>query len=264
MSEGTPGIPGRAERAASFGAAADAYERGRPPYPARAVDWLLAGAGDRVIDLGAGTGKLTRLLTARGLDVTAVEPSDGMREHLAAAAPGARVLAGSAESIPLPDGCADVVTAAQAWHWADTARAVPETARVLAPGGSLALVWNVRDERADWVARLGRLLHPAGARPTAGAGVAALAERPDLYGPTETFTVEWSAELGPAELVDLVASRSYVIMLPEPDRAELLARVRELTVRHPALAGRERFSMPYITRCYRAGRLATGVTSARR
>ncbi|MBP2704933.1 methyltransferase domain-containing protein [Microbispora sp. RL4-1S] len=246
----------RARQAASFGAAAAAYERGRPPYPPEAVDWLLADTGRRVIDLGAGTGKLTRQLSVRGLDVTAVEPSGGMREQLVAAVPGVRVLAGSAESIPLPTGAADAVLVAQAWHWVDTARAVPEVARVLAPGGVLGLVWNMRDEREDWTARLGRLLHPLGDAPTNGVGVAALADRPDLFLPVETHVVEWRHELGAEELVDLVASRSYVITLPDPERTALLAEVRDLVARHPALAGKTRFELPYVTYCYRARRTA--------
>ncbi len=244
----------RAAQAGSFGAAADAYERGRPSYPAVAVDWLLRDTGRRVLDLGAGTGKLTRRLLARGLDVTAVEPSEGMREQLVAAAPAARALAGTAESLPLPDAVMDAVLVAQAWHWVDTRQAVPEAARVLAPGGVLGLVWNVRDERDEWTARLGRLLHPNGAPPTHGVGVAALAERPDLFGATETHTVEWRHELGRDELIDLVSSRSYVITMPDAERAALLAEVAELAARLPAPSGRDRVTVPYLTRCYRARR----------
>jgi SAM-dependent methyltransferase len=229
------------------------YERGRPPYPPEAVDWLLAGAGERVVDLGAGTGKLTRQLSARGLDVTAVEPSPGMRAQLTAVVPGVRALEGSGESIPLPDGSVDAVLVAQAWHWVDPARAIPEVARVLAPGGVLGLVWNIRDDREDWVARLAGLMHPDGEPPrTSGVGADALADRPDLFEPVETHTVEWRFELGPEELVDLVASRSYVITMPERERGALLDRVRDLTATHPALAGRERVEMPYVTRCFRA------------
>ena len=109
----------RREQATSFGAAAGAYERGRPPYPAEAIDWLLPPGAARVLDVGAGTGKLTRQLAARGLDVVAVEPLPGMREQLARAVPGVPVHPGTAEDIPLPDGSVDAVLAAQAWHWVD-------------------------------------------------------------------------------------------------------------------------------------------------
>jgi SAM-dependent methyltransferase len=228
------------------------YERGRPPYPSEAVDWLLAGAGPRVLDLGAGTGKLTRQLLARGLDVTAVEPSDGMREQLTAVVPGVRALAGTAESIPLPDRSVDAVVVAQAWHWVDTRRAVPEVARVLAPGGVLGLVWNLRDERVDWTARLGRLLRTGDVPPTGGVGVDALAEHSDLFETVETYAREWRYDLGHEDLIDLVASRSYVITMPSAERAALLSRVRDLITSHPALAGRDRIEMPYLTHCYRA------------
>ena len=254
MTNPAPDAHERAVQAGSFGAAADAYERGRPPYPQEAVDWLLQDTGCRVLDLGAGTGKLTRQLTARGLRVTAVEPSAGMREQLTAAVPQARALAGTAESLPLPDAVMDAVVVAQAWHWVDTRRAVPEAARVLAPGGVLALVWNVRDEREEWTARLGRLLHPNGAPPTHGVGVAALAQRPDLFEAVETFTVQWRHELSREELIDLVSSRSYVITMPAAERAALLAEVAELAARHPAPKANGRITLPYLTRCYRARR----------
>ena len=237
-----------AAMAGSFGAAAAVYERSRPGYPAEALDWLLPPGARRVVDLGAGTGKLTRLLHQRGLEVTAVEPSDGMREELERAVPSVRSLAGSAEALPLPDGAADAVVVAQAWHWVDPARAVPEVARVLTPGGRLGLVWNVRDERHDWVARLGDLLdgggrpHDNSVDPQVGAP----------FGPLETHTVEWSQATTPEGVVELAASRSYVILLPEGERRALLDRIRALFAEHPDLAGRETVALPYLTRCFRA------------
>ncbi len=122
----------------SFGAAAVTYERARPSYPDEAIDWLLPPGARRVLDLGAGTGKLTRGLRDRGLDVVAVEPSAGMRDQLARVLPGVRALAGTAERIPLAGHAVDAVLVAQAWHWVDPARAVPEAARVLAAGGRSA------------------------------------------------------------------------------------------------------------------------------
>ncbi|MEY9874210.1 SAM-dependent methyltransferase [Streptacidiphilus sp. MAP12-33] len=251
----------RSAQATSFGAAAAAYERGRPEYPEAALDWLLApgpegGAAPRaVVDLGAGTGKLTRSLCARGLEVSAVEPSEGMREQLSAAVPGATVLAGSGESVPLADGSADVVLAAQAWHWVDTSLAVPEVARVLRPGGHLGMVWNVRDEREDWVAALGRLLYPGGTPVIGGVGVEGLAAHPDLFGPVERHDVEWVNTLTGDQLLDMVASRSYVITMAEAEREALFAEVRDLLAHHPSLAGRSHVELPYRTECYRARRL---------
>ncbi len=213
-----------AGRAASFGSAADAYERGRPSYPAAALDWLLPRHARRVLDLGAGTGKLTRQLRDLELDVVAVEPSAGMREQLAQAVPGVALLDGTAESIPLPDHSVDAVLVAQAWHWVDPARAVPEVARVLTPRGRLGLVWNIRDERVGWVADLGRTMHRHGEED--GGDPAPVVGPP--FGPLQRHQVEWGYRLSAAALVDLVASRSYVITLPSPQRTALLADVRQL------------------------------------
>src|SRR5438876_726690 len=136
---------GRRSLATSFGAVADAYERARPEYPAGAVLWLVGDTPVDVVDLGAGTGKLTRGLVALGHRVTAVEPLPEMLAQLRAAVPDATPLSGGAEAIPLADASADVVVCAQAFHWFDQPVALREIARVLRPGGSIALAWNVRD-----------------------------------------------------------------------------------------------------------------------
>ncbi len=235
-------------RAGSFGAAAAAYNRGRPPYPAEAVDWLLPHEARRVLDLGAGTGKLTRQLADRGLDVVAVEPSAGMREELARALPTVTLLAGSAEAIPLADNSVDTVLVAQAWHWVDPARAVPEVARVLAPRGRLGLIWNVRDQRQGWVAELGRIMHAHGEEDDTG---------PDPsvgppFAPLVRHDFAWESRTTPDGLVDLVASRSYVIVLGDEERAALIADVRHLLATHPALDRTDRIVMPYMTQCYRS------------
>ena len=144
----------RRGRASSFASVADAYERARPEYPDDAVRWLVGDEPADVVDLGAGTGKLTRRLVALGHRVTAVEPLAEMLEHLRLAAPEARAVTGSAEQIPLPDASADVVVSAQAFHWFDHQAALPEMARILRPGGRVALVWNTRDSREPWTAAL--------------------------------------------------------------------------------------------------------------
>jgi SAM-dependent methyltransferase len=231
------------QQASSFGAAAEAYERGRPPYPPEAVDWLLPEGASRVLDLGAGTGKLTRQLRGRGLAVVAVEPSAGMREQLARAVPDVAVHAGTAEEIPLPDGSVDAVLVAQAWHWVDRSRAVPEVARVLVPGGQLGLVWNIRDEREDWVAELSQIIHDPNDHRRQDRGIIG-----PPFGPVEHRAVEWKHRLGPDELVNLAASRSYVITMPEEQRAAVLAGVRRLAGR----AGSGELVLPYVTECYRA------------
>jgi len=239
----------RREQATSFGSAAAAYERGRPPYPEEAIDWLLPSGATRVLDLGAGTGKLTRQLSARGLDVIAVEPLAGMREQLARSVPGVPVHAGTAEDIPLPDGSVDAVLAAQAWHWVDPARAVPEVARVLAPGGQLGVVWNVRDERVDWVAQLSRIIHDPG-EADGSRGDRATIGPP--FGPVGHRTVDWVHRLARDQLIDMVSSRSYVITMPAAQRAGVLAGVARLASTHPALAGHDELLLPYRTECFRA------------
>lgn len=232
--------------ASSFGAAAEQYQRGRPEYPRSAVEWLVPRRARRVLDLGAGTGKLTRSLVEAGLTVTAVEPSRGMRERLAAAVPGAVVLAGTAERIPLADASVDAVLVAHAWHWFDATLAVPEIARVLVPGGTLSLVWNMRDEAEPWVAALGTIMHQH-SRQAIDAG-------PDVgapFGPPERTEVRWRQPVTRQEILDLVASRSYVITMTAPERSRLLGEVAELLSDHPALSGSDEIEMPYVTRCTR-------------
>ncbi|MEV4705097.1 class I SAM-dependent methyltransferase [Actinoplanes sp. NPDC049316] len=235
------------EHATSFGSVSGRYERGRPPYPEAALNWLLPAGAPRILDLGAGTGKLTRQIAARGLPVTAVDPSDGMLAQLRHVLPGVPALQGTAEDIPLPAGSVDAVVCAQAWHWVDVARAVPETARVLAPGGTLGLIWNLRDETTGWVRRLGEILRsPEQPRRT---------ELGAPYGPVEHHSVRWTHRLDLDRLLDLVASRSYVILLSDDDRAGLLDEVRHLAATHPDLAGRDTFELPYVTQCARASLL---------
>ncbi|MDQ1714377.1 MAG: hypothetical protein QOC60_322, partial [Frankiaceae bacterium] len=222
----------RAVQAASFGAAAAEYARARPTYPDEAVDWLIPPGAARALDLGAGTGLFTRGLVARGLAVVAVEPSAEMRAQLVDALPAVTAIAGTAEQIPLPANDVDVVTVAQAWHWVDVERAVPEVARVLRPGGTLGLVWNVRDETVDWVAELGRLMHP-------GSEHDMFSDAPPVgppFGPIERRDFAWTHVVDRATVLDLVASRSYFIVLGQAERDEMLRNVRALLDTHPALA----------------------------
>jgi SAM-dependent methyltransferase len=236
----------RLVHASSFGAAADSYQRGRPGYPQSAVEWLVPRRAETVLDLGAGTGKLTRSLAGAGLKVTAVEPSRGMRELLAAAVPAARVLAGSAEKIPLADASVDAVVVAHAWHWFDAGLAVPEIARVLVPGGTLSLVWNLRDEAEPWVAALGAIMHRHSAQVIdSSPGIGA------PFGPPERIEVRWRQPVTRQEILDLVASRSYVISMPGPERDQLLGEVTELLGGHPDLSGHDVIELPYLARCTR-------------
>ncbi len=238
----------KARHAGSFGAAADVYERGRPSYPAAALDWLLPPGAVRVLDLGAGTGKLTRDLAGRGLEVMAVEPSDGMRAELSRCLPDVAVLAGTAEGIPLDSASVDAVLVAQAWHWVDPSRAVPEAARVLRPGGRLGLLWNCREEPEGWARDLGRILRTLGfmedhsGSPLVG----------PPFGPVERYDVRWTNPITADGLIDLVASRSYFIVRPSAEQAAVVAEVRRVIAREPGFRHGARVAMPYVTRCSRA------------
>ena len=228
-------------RSLSFGAQAAAYERGRPSYPPEAIDWLLPRHAHDVLDLGAGTGKLTTRLVERGLAVVAVDPIPEMLDVLSRSLPQTPALLGTAEEIPLPDNSVDAVLVAQAWHWFDPARAIPEVARVLRPGGRLGLVWNTRDERMGWVRDLGEIIghehDPFSSSVTL----------PEPFGDVERHQVEWTSYLTPQALLDLVASRSYCITSPDYVRTRTLDQVRQLLTTHPALAHSNGLALPYVT-----------------
>lgn len=234
------------DRSLSFGSAAAAYERGRPSYPPEAIDWLLPAGARDVLDLGAGTGKLTTRLVERGLDVVAVDPVQEMLELLRAALPETPALLGTAESIPLPDNSVDAVLVAQAWHWFDPALAIAEVARVLRPGGRLGLVWNTRDERLGWVRELGHII----GRDSDPLHTSTTLCAP--FGDLERHQVEWTNYLTPQALIDLVASRTYCITSPAEVRTKTLDQVRELLAAHPALANAHGLALPYVTVCVRA------------
>jgi SAM-dependent methyltransferase len=234
--------------ATSFALVADAYERARPGYPEDAVRWLAGDEPRDVVDLGAGTGKLTRSLVALGHRVTAVEPLPEMLELLPAAAPGAFALLGSAEVIPLPDASADVVTAAQAFHWFDHPVALPEIARVLRPGGRLALVWNVRDDRVAWVAELSEAI---GSETVESADTEGLLEPSRLFGPLERATFRFAQRLDRETLRDLVRSRSYCVTKARDEQEGILARVDRVFTEH---ASEGEIELPYLTECFRAAK----------
>jgi ubiquinone/menaquinone biosynthesis C-methylase UbiE len=236
----------RARRAASFDAVAEAYERARPGYPDDAVRWLVGEPPLDVLDLGAGTGKLTRSLVALGHRVTAVEPLPAMRGQLVRAVPGATALDGTAERIPAVAASFDVVTVAQAFHWFDHERALPEIARVLRPGGALALVWNMRDESVPWVAELGTLMRGG----TFGTRIAETTiPASGLFEPLERASFAHAQLVDEAALRDLVLSRSDCAVAPGDVRADVLGRLSGLFAAH-AVDGV--LALPYATECYRA------------
>jgi SAM-dependent methyltransferase len=240
-------------RAASFSAVADAYDRARPGYPPEAVEWLTGPPPRNVVDLGAGTGKLTRSLVELGHRVTAVEPLPEMLDNLRAAVPGAAAVLGTAEVIPLAEDSADVVIAAQAFHWFDHGRALPEIARVLRRGGHLALVWNTRDDRDPWVEKFSGIIGEEDARSSGGAfgtleRVVSVIEG-GRFGPVERASFEHVQHLSRETLHDLVLSRSYCAVRTADERAPMLAAVDALFDEH---AEGDEIVLPYVTVCFRA------------
>ncbi len=238
-------------RGLSFGPAADLYDSIRPTYPPDAVEWALGAPPRRVVDLGAGTGILTRVLLRIGYEVVPVEPDPAMRAKLAATTPGIDPLDGRAESIPLPDGSADAIMAGQAYHWFDQDVAHREAARVLRPGGVFAPIWNVRDHDVPWVRRLTAIAEDA--REHDGGVFNGEVEHdfgPE-FGPVERAHFRHEVPMTADRLVMLVASRSYYITATPEKRASIEAAVRELAATLP-----ETFTMPYVTVAYRARRSA--------
>jgi SAM-dependent methyltransferase len=243
----------RAQRARSFGPAAEAYERARPAYPDDAVSWLAGAPVQRVVDVGAGTGKLTARLVRAGHDVVAVEPDDAMRGLLERAVPGVRqVLAGTAEDLPLAHGSADVVTVAQAWHWVDPLEASREIARVLRPGGVLALVWNIRRQESPAQQELSEVIGSEDAG-DATDDLPATLQASGRFGPVEHATFPHEHRLERTGLLDLVASRSNVAVLAPQARSSLLEEVGRVFDRH-ATGGV--LAVEYRAECYRTARLS--------
>jgi SAM-dependent methyltransferase len=240
----------------SFGAAAVAYARHRPDYAPAAARWALELApGPRVLDLGAGTGKLTGTLVGLGVDVVAVEPDPAMLGELRRALPAVRALPGSAEAIPLPDASVDAVLAGNALHWFDMAAAGPEIARVLAPGGVLAGLWNVLDDRIGWVAGLQRVSASAaiGPRDTLSSWRAATAS-PHLpnAGLTARFGSPEQAEFTHGQrrtadsLVATIATRAGMLVMPAQEREATLARIHAFLTSRPETTSSE-FTLPMLT-----------------
>jgi ubiquinone/menaquinone biosynthesis C-methylase UbiE len=236
--------------AAGFGRAADAYERSRPSYPAPAVTLLATelgiGPGRTVLDLAAGTGKFTRLLDALGADLVAVEPSAAMRSEFAAVLPAVPIYDGTAERIPLGDASVDVVVVAQAFHWFDAARALGEIGRVLRGGGGLGLIWNERDESVPWVAELSHVMQWDVRMPyVVGTDFRRVLDETGRFSPARREQLSFGQELDRDGLCERVSTTSFIAAMDPPERAAVLAAVRELVAEFP-----ERFVLPYVTEVF--------------
>ena len=237
--------------ARGFSAGADAYERGRPEYAPEAIATLVRelgiGPGRRVLDLAAGTGKLTRAFVHTGAELVAVEPVAEMRAKLIAAVPGVEALDGTAERIPQPNHSVDAVVVGQAFHWFDGVRAVSEIRRVLRPGGALGLIWQSRNPTQPWIERLNEIIDRlSGENPRFRSGAWRQAfEQVALFEPFANASFEHVHRLTPENVVDRVASISYIAAAAEGDRQAVLEAVRKLLATDPDTAGAEVIELPY-------------------
>lgn len=247
-----PGVPlshlppeVKARRSGSFGQVASHYERFRPGPPAGAVDWLLPDRVTRVIDLGAGTGALTRLLIDRADEVVAVEPDPRMREVLIRQVPGVRALDGRGESMPVPDACAEAVLASSSWHWMDVVPTLSEVGRVLMPGGILGAMWSGPDPEGPFMSQAAALLAQQPRRARDGdagvegftANVLGDALRPmssleipagTPFDQPEHRAFSWDVALNADDLLGLLGTLSWVITMPEEQQRRLMAEARRL------------------------------------
>jgi SAM-dependent methyltransferase len=245
----------RSERATSFGAVAENYDRYRPAPPAVAAEWLLPPGSGRVADVGAGTGGFSRVLADHVPEVVAVELDIRMAAFLASRSPGVAVVNAKGESLPLRSASLDAVLVSSAWHWFDAEVAVPEIARVLRPGGVLGVLWNGPARRVDWVAKLlGRDRQQAGDGQQGGRHTLQLPDGSPFAEP-ETRVFEWSLPRTPSELIGLAGTYSGVITLAPGDRLAVARRATEVVEQHPLLRGRTSIDLPMGTRCWRAIRL---------
>jgi SAM-dependent methyltransferase len=243
----------------AFGEVAPEYDRLRSGPSAEALDWLLPLGATEVLEIGAGTGILTRLLAERAPHVTAVEPDDRMRAVLSKA-PGVEALAGWAEALPAADASVQVVVAASAWHWVDEERAVPEVARVLRPGGRLALVWSGPDRSVDWM----RSLWAGGIELTPDERIAIDQRRRerhmvhvDLGGDSpfdspETALFRWTQPMTKPDLVALATTYSSVITMDGQARDAHLGSMARYLDGLEGFAGQDVVDVPMRAYCWRA------------
>lgn len=242
----------REEMSTSFGAAAGTYDAGRPDYPSEAVAWMLQpvaaeGRSIRVADVGAGTGKLTRVAVELGAEVVAIDPDPEMLAVLHERVHGVPTFAGSAERLPLPDASLDAVLFGQAWHWVDPAAGSVEVARVLRSGGVLGLVWNIRDESVAWVRRLTAIMHGSHAEEMLAAGDPPIGAP---FGELESAQWRWSRPMTRSTLLAMARSRSYIITATDQERAAIEGALGGLFDEIGAV-GDAVVRLPYVTRAFR-------------
>jgi SAM-dependent methyltransferase len=244
-----------AERSRSFGAIAEDYDRLRPGPPDEAVDWLLPADCQVAVDVGAGTGLLTRALARKVARVVAVEPDGRMRAVLSARSPGIEALDGRGEAIPLPDASADGVFISSAWHWMDPERAIAEVTRVLRDGGRFGLIWTRRDSDTGWLHEIS-LREPRARRGGAdgprrrSVALPADAQLDNIMTRSFSFALRMSADA----LIDMLGTYSGVITASPTNLVADLARARAAL--DELFPGASEIDVPMRAGCWRADRIA--------
>lgn len=233
-----------------------AYLRGRPTYPEAVKTWLrealLLGQGKTVLDVGAGTGKFIPLLQTTRATIHALEPVEAMRTEIEAKFPQVKAISGSAQNIPLPDASLDAIICAQAFHWFATPATLAEFSRVLKPGGTLGLIWNVRDETKDWVASLTDIMTPYEKDvPRYHTGHwRQMFPTPGFSALHETQFPHQHTGAPEDVIIARVLSVSFIASLPDEERAKITQKVRALIATTPELAGETTVSFPYATAAF--------------
>jgi SAM-dependent methyltransferase len=251
----------KATRSGSFGEVADHYERYRPGPSVEAVDWVLGGRSGLAVDLGAGTGALTRLLVERMDEVAAVEPDDRMRSVLETQVPDARPLKGRGEAIPLPDDCAQAVMASSSWHWMEPAAALREVDRVLVPGGVLGALWTGPNPEGALIEQGRAMLAGGDLSPGLGADMgrqSSTLEIPDdaPFEAVEHEVFRWNIAHTADDIIGLLGTMSVIITMDEEKRRRLLDEARRLLAEFMSLEGDATIDVEYQTDAWRAVSLA--------
>ncbi len=242
--------------AEGYTTSAENYVRGRPDYPPEVASWLREclglHAGGTAVDLGAGTGKFTHRLVDTGATVIAVEPVAQMLEKLSVAHPQVKALTGTATMIPVPDASVDVVVCAQSFHWFATVQALAEIWRVLKPGGKLGLVWNQRDARVGWVAKLDQIVNRVeGDTPRYYTGAWRKVFPYAGFGPLDEQHFTHGHTGAPEDvIIKRVRSTSFIAALPADERSKIDDEVYALIAGEPELNGKEAVTVPYETAAF--------------
>jgi len=255
--------PTNVHRAAATGFAdgADVYAASRPAYPDTALDWLreciAIGAGSKVVEVGAGTGLFTRLLLDTGATVLATDPVSEMLAHLASTLPGAATAVASADALPVADGSVDAVICATAFHWFATPQVLAEFRRILRPGGTLGLIWNVRDGDVPWVRRLSEITDRyQGDAPRQKSQAWRDAFPAPGFSDLDETVMRYDHVGTPEDvIIGRTLSTSFIAALPDDRRAQAVDEVRAMIAAAPELAGRETVAFPYLTKAYDCRRI---------